>query len=110
MPLYVNLYSQLGNSSWLYKFLIPCPFKKLTSIDCPGCGFQRSVLALIDGDLNKSLHLYPAAIPFILTAIYFILSIKFRFDQSDLVKKILFMITGSIMMVSYIYKMYQLYL
>jgi hypothetical protein len=109
MLLYINLCSLLENSNWLYKFLIPCPLKKLTGIDCPGCGFQRSLLALIDGDLNKSLHLYPATIPYILTAVYVILSLKFRFDRSDLIKKILFLITGSIMMVSYIYKMYHLY-
>ena len=109
MPLYIHLCSLLENSNGLYKFLIPCPFKKLTGIDCPGCGFQRSLLALIKGNLMESLHLYPATIPFIVTSGFILLSLKYRFDKSDQIKKGLFIFTGSIMMLAYIYKMYYLY-
>lgn len=44
-------------------FLMPCPFKKITGMDCPGCGFQRSSIALIKGDFAHSFSLYPATIP-----------------------------------------------
>jgi hypothetical protein len=99
----------LNINSWLQNHLIPCPFKKLTGIDCPGCGFQRSILALIKGNLSESLHLYPAAIPFIITALFVAFAAKFKVDKKDLIKKTLYMITGSIIMISYIYKIYHLY-
>ncbi|MBC8054823.1 MAG: DUF2752 domain-containing protein [Sphingobacteriaceae bacterium] len=42
--------------------MLPCFFKHLTGFDCPGCGFQRSVLALFNGDFKMSITLYPAAV------------------------------------------------
>jgi hypothetical protein len=99
--------SRLVFINWLQNHLLPCPFKYLTGIDCPGCGFQRSVLALIRGDLHKSLTLYPAAIPLILLSIYLILDKYFKLDNSkNAVKKILFMIVGGIILTSYFIKMW----
>jgi L-lactate permease len=95
--------------NWLQNHLIPCPFKYLTGIDCPGCGFQRSLFALIKGNLSSSLHLYPATIPFLLTVLFVILSYKLNMDNKHLIKKTLYMITGSIIIVSYLVKMSTLY-
>lgn len=58
--------SHLFNHEWLQKILIPCPFKALTGIDCPGCGFQRAVVHLMQGQLMASLKVYPATIPIVL--------------------------------------------
>jgi hypothetical protein len=101
--------SLLDFTNWLQNYLIPCPFKKLTGIDCPGCGFQRSVIALINGNFKQSLHFYPAAIPILFTTIFVVLAIKFNVDNYHLIKKTLYIITGGIIMLSYIYKMYHLY-
>jgi len=93
---------------WLQGHLIPCPFKKLTGIDCPGCGFQRSVIALIKGDLKDSLHLYPATIPIVITCLFVWMAIKFDFDRRHIAKKTFYMITGGVIMISYVVKMYNL--
>ncbi|HWD90553.1 MAG TPA: DUF2752 domain-containing protein [Mucilaginibacter sp.] len=97
--------SHLSFIEWLQNHLLACPFKKLTGIDCPGCGFQRSVLALMQGHLKDSLHLYPATIPLLLTAAYVLPDRKFHYDQRDTVKKILFYITGAIIIIAYLVKM-----
>ncbi len=34
----------------LYAFLIGCPFKRITGIDCPFCGMTRAYLAFVRGD------------------------------------------------------------
>jgi hypothetical protein len=94
---------------WLQNHLLPCPFKKLTGVDCPGCGFQRSVIALFKGDIVTSLHFYPATIPIIFTSLFVALAIRFRIDNRHFVKKTLYIITGSVIMVSYIYKIWNLY-
>jgi hypothetical protein len=102
--------SQLGFIHWLQNHLIPCPFKYFTGIDCPGCGFQRSVVALVQGDLNKSFALYPPAIPLLLFFAYGIADNYFKLDtKKSAVKKTLFMIVGSIVLISYCIKMYSLY-
>jgi hypothetical protein len=93
--------------SWLQNHLIPCPFKYLTGIDCPGCGFQRSIVALIQGNLHASLTLYPPTIPLLLFFAYGIADKYFKLDNSkSIVKKTLFMIVGGIILTSYCIKMW----
>ena len=97
--------SHLTFIEWLQNHLLACPFKSLTGIDCPGCGFQRSVLALMKGHFKDSLHLYPATIPLFITAGYVLPDRKFHYDKRDRVKKILYYITGGIVIVAYVVKM-----
>jgi hypothetical protein len=114
LPIYITLplfCSQLDFIHWLQNHLIPCPFKYLTGIDCPGCGFQRSVIALVQGNLDKSFALYPPAIPLLLFFAYGITDSYFKLDTKKFaVKKTLFMIVGSIVLISYCIKMYGIYL
>lgn len=95
---------------WLQDHMLPCPFKYFTGIDCPGCGFQRSVIALIQGDLHKSFQVYPPAIPLLLFFAYGIADRRFSLDtKNEFVKKTGYMLVGTIVMVSYCIKMYSLY-
>jgi hypothetical protein len=90
--------------------LLPCPFKYITGIDCPGCGFQRSVLALLQGDLHKSFQFYPPAIPLIIFFIYGIADGIFKLDtKNEIIKKTGFIVAGSIILVSYCIKLYTIY-
>jgi len=86
-------------------YLLPCPFKYLTGYDCPGCGFQRSLLALLAGDLHRSFQLYPATIPLILTFSIGLSANYWWKDKSKMLINVLFMITGSIVMIGYIFKL-----
>jgi hypothetical protein len=102
--------SRLVFTNWLQNHLLPCPFKYLTGIDCPGCGFQRAVLALIQGNLYKSIGLYPAAIPLLLFFIYGIADSYLKLDTpKSTLKKTFYMIIGTIILVSYGIKMWNLY-
>jgi|SRR5699024_5347583 len=33
---------------------IPCPFKYVTGLDCPGCGMTRASLAILDGNFYQA--------------------------------------------------------
>ena len=105
MHLLYGFCSHPGFIRWLQNHLLTCPFKKITGIDCPGCGFQRSVLTLVQGNLKDSLRLYPATIPLFVAAAYVLLDCKFYFDKKGIVKKTLYMITGAVIISSYIMKM-----
>lgn len=89
----------------LHPFLIPCPFKKITGIDCPGCGFQRSVIELLNGHFAESFRLYPATIPllclFASSSVLYGYKVpgKHRFIQP------LMYFTGYVIFLSYLYKM-----
>lgn len=47
--------------------MFACPSKSMTGLDCPGCGMQRSVIALLEGNLWESFTLYPALLPLLIT-------------------------------------------
>jgi hypothetical protein len=96
--------------NWLQNHLLPCPFKYLTGIDCPGCGFQRAIIALTKGKLHESFLLYPPAIPLLLIGGFYITNrfVKLDDDKGTL-KKFLFLLAGTVIMVSYSIKMWGVY-
>lgn len=96
----------LEGSSWLQRLLLPCPFKTLTGIDCPGCGFQRSLLALFNGNWAESYHLYPPTIPLLIVLVYAIVKGAAGFDKRDVVLKILAVACGWFVMGVYILKLW----
>jgi hypothetical protein len=90
---------------WLEKHMLPCAYKSMFGIDCPGCGFQRSCIALLRGDLVKSLTLYPATIPLIIAALFLLADAKFHFQNRRTIKNVLFLSVATIIIVSYTIKM-----
>lgn len=95
---------------WLQNHLLYCPFKKFTGIDCPGCGFQRSVIALFEGHLLSSIQLYPAAIPLLITGILYIAENLFGISFNHRFRNRLLMVCAAIICFSYILKISRQYL
>ncbi|WP_394801149.1 DUF2752 domain-containing protein [Pedobacter montanisoli] len=87
-------------------FLFPCPIKYITGIDCPGCGFQRSVLALLTGNLTDSFLLYPATIPFIASLLLASLSSFFKVPVDTKLLRVMYFVTGGVISISYLYKIF----
>jgi len=85
-------------------FFLPCPFKTLTGFDCPGCGFQRSFVALLKGNWQESFHLYPATVPLLLTFIIILPANYISKKDLSLLIKIMYVITGTIILTNYLYK------
>ncbi|WP_255493216.1 DUF2752 domain-containing protein [Flavobacterium sp. SOK18b] len=44
----------------LEKYMLPCLSKTIFGIECLGCGFQRALLLLIQGNLTEAFKMYPA--------------------------------------------------
>ena len=95
--------------SWLRDHLLPCPFKLITGLDCPGCGFQRAVLALMQGNLGESFRLYPPTIPLLLFFVYALADRFLKLDtEKGLIKKSLFIIIGWMVLISYGVKLWHM--
>lgn len=45
---------------WLEAHQLPCLFKIVFGIACPGCGFQTAILLLFKGKIVASFLVYPA--------------------------------------------------
>jgi hypothetical protein len=81
--------------------MLECHFKSHFGVECPGCGFQRSFLALIQGDFAESIALFPATIPLVMTFVYTGLHLAFRFRHGARNIVWLFSTTAIVMAVSF---------
>ncbi|TKC07606.1 DUF2752 domain-containing protein [Pedobacter frigoris] len=73
----------------MYDFFPECPFHKYTGLDCPGCGSQRAVHALLHGNILLALNynsLLVISIPFLF--IHLITKIISYLTQKDFIWKI----------------------
>ncbi len=41
-------------------YMLPCFTKKIFGVDCPGCGMQRALALLLQGDFAAAFEIYPA--------------------------------------------------
>lgn len=89
---------------WLEQHLMSCPVKSQFGIDCPGCGSQRALIALLRGDIVQSLHYHIALIPFILTLIALVAQLILNKPTGAKWVMWLFIITSSLTFIQYIYK------
>lgn len=99
-----------GFVEWLGDHLLTCPSKLFFHLDCPGCGMQRSIIALLEGDLWKSLTYYPATIPIFALLIYTVMHLKLDFKSGASVVKWGYIGCTAIVMVFYFYKVFTLQL
>ena len=85
--------------------MLPCMNKSLFGIDCLGCGAQRSLLLLINGDFTNSFYQFPAIYTSLL--LFGFIGLHFIDTSRDYQKIIIGMaITNTfIMIIAYIYKM-----
>ena len=87
--------------------MMPCFYKKFLGVECPGCGMQRSIIALLRGDFYESFMLYPA-LPLIITLIILlIVHLIFKLKYGAMAIKWLFVLTTAVIIISFILKLTQ---
>jgi len=94
-----------GIAQWLEAHQLPCFYKKLTGIDCPGCGMQRSFIQLLQGDWLMSLKLYPALIPILFTMLFLCIHLKAEFKHGAKILLVAYSFSAGIIVVNYLVKM-----
>ncbi|MGV1012575.1 MAG: DUF2752 domain-containing protein [Flavobacterium sp.] len=86
-------------------YMLPCMFKKMFGMDCIGCGIQRSINLIWNGEFVKAFTMFPAIYTILL---FFIATAFFVIDPKHRSHKVvisLAIINAVIMIVSYAYKM-----
>lgn len=89
---------------WLEAHLAPCFYKKYLGVDCPGCGMQRSFIALLKGEFAESLSLYPALLPSLFMLALLLLHLIFKFRNGGTWLKYNFILVAAIVVISYAVK------
>jgi hypothetical protein len=108
IPVMPYLLTYSNTLRWLEAHLLTCPSRKYLHLECPGCGFQRSVLALFRGDIPGSKALYPATIPIFMIAIVTALHLRYHFRHGAATIKYLQFAIAIVITVNYIYKVIHL--
>lgn len=91
--------------NWLEQHQLPCLFKAMFHIDCPGCGFQRSAIALLKGNIGESWKMYPALIPMLIFFLYLFADRRFHFKNSTFFTRFGIASVFIIILASYIIKL-----
>jgi hypothetical protein len=91
----------LADDSWM----LPCMSKQLIGMDCPGCGIQRSISLLIDGDILNSFLMYPGLFPVIFLFLFLIFDWFTQVKQSEQIKLWATIVTIGTILTSYFIKM-----
>ncbi|MBL4862067.1 MAG: DUF2752 domain-containing protein [Crocinitomicaceae bacterium] len=85
--------------------MIACSWRSNFGIDCLTCGFQRSFQLLLEGDVIRSVVLFPATIPFLLTILFLTVHLFFKFKHGARALVWLFASTTGLIVLNYTVKL-----
>ena len=86
-------------------YMIPCLNKKLFGFECLGCGLQRSLVLLWQGEFTEAFKMYPAIFTLIPLFILIGINIFYKFKYSNRIINILAIISVTTIIISYIIKL-----
>lgn len=100
----MNYYTQF--IVFIQSHMLACPSRILLQVDCPGCGMQRSLVALMQGRLSESLSCHPAGILIAFVFPLLLAHLIFRFRKGALT---IVGLQASIAIVSLTFYVYKLF-
>ncbi len=93
-------------TNWLEGNLLSCPTKQITGIDCLGCGLQRSVIHLIQGEFTLAFKMYAPIFPIILTFLFLTIHLLLNKNWSRMALKIGYFASALAILTNYILKFF----
>ena len=87
--------------------MLECSWKSHFGVECFGCGFQRSLMLLLEGKIWESIQLFPATIPILLVFIYTGAHLYFKYKNGARNIIILFSISVALMLGNFIWSLIQ---
>jgi len=85
-------------------YMLPCLSKQLFDLACFGCGLQRSVYLLFQGEFSAAFKMYPAIYPLIALIFFIGIHFFFKFKHSNKIINILAILTVISIVLSYLIK------
>ncbi|MDB0040655.1 DUF2752 domain-containing protein [Algibacter sp.] len=86
-------------------YMLPCLNKRLFGVECMGCGLQRALALIFQGEFTAAFNMYPAVYSLIALFLYVGLNILFKFKNSNKIIGALAILTVSTIIISYIIKL-----
>ncbi len=73
-------------------------------MDCPGCGIQRSISFLLQGEIWASIKMYPGLLPVGFLFIFLAADFIFKIKNAEKIKIYLTVFTLGVILINYILK------
>ena len=86
------------------EYMLPCFNKKLFGVDCMGCGLQRALALIFEGEFGAAFNMYPAIYSLIPLFLFIGINIFFKFKHSNKIIGSLAIITVVTIITSFIIK------
>ena len=90
------------------EYMLPCLNKKLFGLECMGCGMQRSVALIFQGNFTDAFYMYPAIYTLILLIAVIILNAYKNFKYASKIILILAIANGLIIITNFLLKTFQI--
>lgn len=87
-------------------YMLPCLNKKIFGVECPGCGIQRSVSLLFEGDFAGAFKMYPAIYTLLLLFAFLTINNFYQIKNSNKIIIALLLTNLTIILTNYISKFY----
>ncbi len=88
----------------LEDYMLPCLNKKLFGIECMGCGMQRSVVLIFQGNFVDAFYMYPAIYTLMLLFAVIIINLFKKFKYANKIISSLSILSILIIITSFIIK------
>jgi hypothetical protein len=85
--------------------MFSCAYKKYFGIECPGCGFQRSLYYLLKGDFKESFQAYPPLIPILVMFMFLTMHFIFKFRYGAKILMFFYISNSLLIIINYIIKL-----
>lgn len=86
-------------------YMLPCLTKKIFGIECFGCGFQRSLSFLFQGDFVAAFKMYPGIYPLFALGVFLILNLFLKIKNAEKIKITLVVLSILFIVINYILKL-----
>ena len=86
-------------------YMLPCLSKKLLGIECFGCGFQRSLVFLFQGEFVAAFKMYPGIYPLFALGVFLILNFFFKIKNAEKIKITLVVLSIAFIVINYVLKL-----
>jgi hypothetical protein len=87
------------------EYMLPCLNKKLLGIECMGCGMQRAIALIFQGEFIAAFQMYPAIYSLIALFITIGINIFFKFKYSNKIITALAILTVATIIISFTIKL-----
>jgi len=86
-------------------YMLPCLSKQILGIECFGCGFQRSLVLLFQGEFVVAFKMYPGIYPLFALGMFLVLNIFFKIKNAEKIKITLVVLSITFIVTNYILKL-----